>query len=584
MASTQGAEPLLVNGASLHVVNGVNGERPASPSSVGNLALTEYSAKPSPPSEDATTNKMKDIVPDEFLLPNGHPDYLRLIITSYPRVREVCSEVPLTRAVNLSNRLECNVLLKREDEQPVFSFKLRGAYNKMAHLDPKESWKGVVCCSAGNHAQGVAYSARKLKIPATVIMPKGTPSIKHLNVSRMGSHVVLHGADFDEAKEECARRAKLDGLINIPPFDDPYVIAGQGTIGMEILSQTNLQKLQAIFCAVGGGGLIAGVGVYVKRIAPHVKIIGVETYDADAMTQSLAKGERVLLKDVGLFADGAAVKTVGEETFRICQEVVDEMVQVTTDEACAAIRDMFEDTRSIIEPAGALAVAGLKKWVAANPSADPTRSVVAITSGANMDFDRLGFVSARAKYGEGKEALLSVKIPERPGAFAELVNAIMPHAITEFSYRYATESEANVMVGISLADSGSRRAEQLQAIIGRIRQSGDMDVTDLSADELAKSHLRYMVGGRSNVPNERLYTFRFPERPGALERFLRLLRPKYNISLFQYRNYGGDIGQVLTGIQCPDEEVSELKSFLKEIGYPWEDCTDSPVFKTFLRT
>lgn len=627
MASTQSAQPLPVNGASLHVVNGLNSERPASPSSVGNLALTEYSAMPSPPSEDATANKMKRIVPDEFLLPNGHPDvswstrdsyclvsfsngelcswpfllgdspefyavrplltrsqYLRLIITSYPRVREVCSEVPLTRAVNLSNRLECNVLLKREDEQPVFSFKLRGAYNKMAHLDPKESWKGVVCCSAGNHAQGVAYSARKLKIPATVIMPKGTPSIKHLNVSRMGSHVVLHGADFDEAKEECARRAKLDGLINIPPFDDPYVIAGQGTIGMEILSQTNLQKLQAIFCAVGGGGLIAGVGVYVKRIAPHVKIIGVETYDADAMTQSLAKGERVLLQDVGLFADGAAVKTVGEETFRICQEVVDEMVQVTTDEACAAIRDMFEDTRSIIEPAGALAVAGLKKWVAANPSADPTRSVVAITSGANMDFDRLGFVSARAKYGEGKEALLSVNIPERPGAFAELVNAIMPHAITEFSYRYATESKANVMVGISLADSGSRRAEQLQTIIGRIKQSGDMDVTDLSADELAKSHLRYMVGGCSNVPNERLYTFRFPERPGALERFLRLLRPKYNISLFQYRNYGGDIGQVLTGIQCPDEEVGELQSFFKEIGYPWEDCTDSPVFKTFLRT
>jgi len=399
----------------------------------------------------------------------------------------------------------------------------------------------------------------------------------------MGGHVVLHGADFDEAKEECARRAEQGGLINIPPFDDPYVIAGQGTIGMEILSQTNLQKLEAIFCCVGGGGLIAGVGVYVKRIAPHVKIIGVETYDADAMTQSLNKGERVFLKDVGLFADGAAVKTVGEETFRICQEVVDEMVQVTTDEACAAIRDVFEDTRSIVEPAGALAVAGLKKWVAANPSADRTRSVVAVTSGANMNFDRLGFVSQRATYGEGKEALLAAKIPEKPGAFSELINAIMPHSVTEFSYRYATETEANVLVGISLTAPGNQRAQELQSIIGRIKEGG-MDVTDLSNDELAKSHIRYMVGGRSNVPHERLYMFRFPERPGALERFLRIVRPKYNISLFQYRNYGGDIGQVLTGILCPDEEVEELQRFLGEIGYPWEDCTNSEVFKTFLRS
>ncbi|KAL2179404.1 tryptophan synthase beta subunit-like PLP-dependent enzyme [Thermothelomyces heterothallicus CBS 202.75] len=549
---------------------------------LSSLSLTEYSAKPTISPEDRKMN-MKNIVPEEFLLPNGNPDYLRLIITSYPRVREVCNEIPLVHAVNLSNRLECKVLLKREDEQPVFSFKLRGAYNKMAHLDRAESWRGVICCSAGNHAQGVAYSARKLKIPATIVMPKGTPSIKHLNVSRLGGHVVLHGADFDEAKEECARRAKQDGLINIPPFDDPYVIAGQGTIGMEILSQTNLQKLQAIFCCVGGGGLIAGVGVYVKRIAPHVKIIGVETYDADAMTQSLAKGERVLLKDVGLFADGAAVKTVGEETFRICQEVVDEMVRVTTDEACAAIKDMFEDTRSVVEPAGALAIAGLKKWVAANPSSDPTRSVVAITSGANMDFDRLGFVAARATYGEGREALLAAKIPEKPGAFAELINAVMPHPVTEFSYRYASDTEANVLLGISLTAPGSQRAHELQKIMDRIRASGTMDVADLSGDELTKSHLRYMVGGRSNVPNERLYMFRFPERPGALERFLQTLRPKYNISLFQYRNHGGDIGQVLTGILCPDDEITELHQFLKEIGYPWEDCTSSTMFKTFLR-
>ncbi|KAK0713868.1 putative threonine protein [Lasiosphaeria miniovina] len=592
MASLETTESRPLHGLGAGATNGVNcsangTSRPPQPPqrtpSLSSFSLTEYSAKPSPPSENRKA-KMHNIVPEEFLLPNGNPDYLRLIITSYPRVREVCDEIPLVHAVNMSNRLECKVLLKREDEQPVFSFKLRGAHNKMAHLDPAESWRGVVCCSAGNHAQGVAYSARKLKIPATIVMPKGTPSIKHLNVSRMGGHVVLHGADFDEAKEECARREKQDGLINIPPFDDPYVIAGQGTIGMEILSQTNLQKLQAIFCCVGGGGLIAGVGVYVKRIAPHVKIIGVETYDADAMTQSLAKGERVLLKDVGLFADGAAVKTVGEETFRICQEVVDEMVRVSTDEACAAIKDVFEDTRSIVEPAGALAVAGLKKWVAANPFRDPSRSLVAITSGANMNFERLGFVAARATYGEGREALLAAKIPERPGAFAELVNAIMPHAVTEFSYRYASEDEANVLVGISLTAPGSGRAQELQSIINRIKECGNMGVSDLSGDELAKSHIRHMVGGRSNVPDERLYTFRFPERPGALERFLRTLRPKYNISLFQYRNYGGDIGQVLTGILCPDEEVAELQQFLKEIGYPWEDCTSSEVFQTFLRS
>lgn len=559
--------------------------RPHTPQASENaLSLTEYSAQPSPPSETKSAQRRK-LVPDEFQLPDGTPDYLRLIITSFPRVREVCGEIPLSPAVHLSKRLECNVLLKREDEQPVFSFKLRGAYNKMAHLDPAKSWRGVICCSAGNHAQGVAYSARKLKIPATIVMPKSTPSIKHLNVSRLGGHVVLYGQDFDEAKEECARRAAQGGLINIPPFDDPYVIAGQGTIGMEILSQTNLQKLDAIFCCVGGGGLIAGVGVYVKRIAPHVKIIGVETHDADAMAQSLAKGERVVLQDVGLFADGAAVKTPGEETFRIAQHVVDEMVHVSTDETCAAIKDVFEDTRSIVEPAGALAVAGLKKWVAANPSADASRTFVAVTSGANMNFDRLGFVANRATLGEGKEALLAVAIPEQPGAFAELINAIMPHMVTEFSYRFATPARANVLIGIQLAAPGAQRTRELAGVVARITENsqGGMRVADLSGDELAKTHIRYMVGGRSDVRDERLYMFRFPERPGALERFLRTLRPKYNISLFQYRNHGGDIGQVLTGIQCPDPEVVELERFLREIGYPWVDCTASDVFKTFLR-
>ncbi|KAI0839034.1 threonine dehydratase I [Hypoxylon sp. FL0890] len=572
------AEPIdtvMANGAG----NGVNGHVPRTPSLSG-LSLTEYSANPSPPSE-RRQDKIKGVVPEEFILPNGHPDYLRLILTS--RVYEACKETSLTPATNLSNRLECNVLLKREDEQPVFSFKLRGAYNKMAHLDRAQSWKGVVACSAGNHAQGVAYSARLLKIPATIVMPSGTPSIKHKNVSRLGGCVVLHGADFDAAKEECARLEEQHGLINIPPFDDPYVIAGQGTIGMELLRQTNIQKLEAIFCCVGGGGLIAGIGIYVKRIAPHVKIIGVETEDANAMVQSLRRGKRVVLKEVGLFADGAAVKTVGEETFRICQEVIDDIIEVNTDETCAAIKDVFEDTRSIVEPAGALALAGLKKWVVANPSSNANRSVIAITSGANMNFDRLRFVAERATLGEGKEALLRVSIPEKPGAFAELINHVMPHAVTEFSYRYATSEVANILIGISLTGAASERVQELQALIDRINNDG-MTATDLSGDELAKSHIRYLVGGRSDVADERLYMFTFPERPGALEKFLRTLRLRYNISLFQYRNGGSDVGKILAGIQCPDADVPDLEKSFKEIGYPWEDCTQSTVFKTFLRS
>lgn len=584
----QPVEATAANGVVNGVHNGVHGSgHTARTPSVTTLSLTEYSANPKIDAATATSSSSRNIVPDEFLLPNGHPDYLRLILTS--KVYEVCKETSLAPAVNLSNRLECNVLLKREDEHPVFSFKLRGAYNKMAHLEPHQSWRGVVCCSAGNHAQGVAYSARKLKIPATIVMPEGTPSIKHLNVSRLGGHVVLHGPDFDAAKAECARREVQDQLINIPPFDDPYVIAGQGTIGMELLRQTNLKKLEAIFCCVGGGGLLAGVGVYVKRIAPHVRVIGVETHDANALAQSLAKGERVVLNEVGLFADGAAVKQVGEETFRICQEVVDDIIQVSTDETCAAIKDVFEDTRSIVEPAGALAVAGLKKWVAMHPSTDTNRSLVAVTSGANMNFDRLRFVAERADVGAGKEVLLHCRIPERPGSFATLISAILPHAVTEFSYRYTKSSGANVLLGLSLTAPASLRAQELQGLMQRITSTnsddnGHFEVTDLSGDELAKSHVRYLVGGTSNVPDERLYMFNFPERPGALDRFLTTLRPKYNISLFQYRNSGGDIAKILAGILCPENEVGELEQFLGEIGYSWIDCTESPVFKTFLRS
>ncbi|KAL2885923.1 threonine dehydratase [Ceratocystis lukuohia] len=544
--------------------------------------LTEYSVNPTTPIHEKR-ERLKKVVPPEYLGEDGYPDYIRLIANATSRVYEACKVTPLIPAVNLGSRLECNVLLKREDQQPVFSFKLRGAYNKMAHLDPKKSWKGVVCCSAGNHAQGVAYSARKLKIPATIVMPEATPSIKHLAVARMGGHVVLHGADFDAAKEECARREVQNGLINIPPFDDPYVIAGQGTIGMELFGQINMQKVEAIFCCAGGGGLIAGVGSYLKRMAPNVKIIAVETYDADAMYQSLKQGKRVLLKDVGLFADGAAVKIVGEETFRICQTVVDDVIRVTTDEACAAIKDMYDDTRSGVEPAGALSIAGLKKYVAANPSSNTSRNLIAVTSGANMNFDRLRFVAERATLGEGKEVLLAVTIPEKPGAFATLIKTIIPHSVTEFSYRYSTDEAANVLIGISLTAPASQRESELSTLITRIKDAGT-SVTDLSGDELAKSHIRYLVGGRSNVPDERLYMFNFPERPRALEKFLATLRPKFNISLFQYRNYGGDTAKVLTGILCPDSEVKELEEFLCDIGYPWKDCTNSPIFKTFLRS
>jgi threonine dehydratase len=546
---------------------------PRTPKQTG-LALTEYTAN-SPPNGHAPSNT---VVPPEFLLPTGYPDYLRLILTS--RVYEVVKETPLTHATNLSNRLECNVLLKREDLQPVFSFKLRGAYNKMAHLDPRDRWRGVVACSAGNHAQGVAYSARRLKIPATIVMPSGTPDIKHKNVSRLGGSVILHGADFDAAKQEAARLEKLHGLISIPPFDDPYVIAGQGTVGMELLRQTNLQNLTAVFCCVGGGGLIAGVGVYIKRIAPHVRIIGVEQYDANAMVESLKAGKRVVLNDVGLFADGAAVKTVGEETFRICQEVVDEVVQVTTDETCAAIKDMFEDTRSIVEPAGALALAGLKKWVSRNPSPDSERGLVAVASGANMNFDRLRFVAERAAIGENKEALLSVTIPEQPGAFAKLVSIIQPMAVTEFSYRYSSPRHANILVGVEL--KAATRARDLPELISRLASEG-MSAKDLSQDELAKSHIRYLVGGRSNAADEHLFMFEFPERGGALARFLHTLQPGLNISLFHYRNHGGDVAKILAGIQCPEDQNEKLVAFLQDIGYPYTEVTGSESYKMFLR-
>ncbi|GAB1734972.1 hypothetical protein NU219Hw_g48t1 [Hortaea werneckii] len=561
-----------------NVTNGTHEPETPKPAHAS-LALTEYSANPSPKTSTTPKEKIKSAgVPEDFLLPNGYPDYLRLILTA--KVYDVIETTPLTPAVNLSNRLESNVLLKREDLLPVFSFKLRGAYNKMAHLSEAERWKGVIACSAGNHAQGVAFSARKLRIPATITMPTGTPAIKHMNVSRMGGNVVLHGGDFDAAKAECGRLSAMHGLTNIPPFDDPYVIAGQGTIGAEILRQADLSKLEAIFCCVGGGGLIAGTGVYVKRIAPHVKIIGVETFDANALVTSLKAGKRVTLNDVGLFADGAAVKTVGEETFRICSEVVDDVIQVDTDDICAAIKDVFEDTRSILEPAGALSLAGLKKYVERNPSEDTRRQLVAVASGANMNFDRLRFVAERAAIGEKKEALLAVTIPERPGAFARLVAAVNPMNVTEFCYRYSNPGSADVLIGLSV--SASTRQHDIKDLIERLEQDG-MTARDLSGDELAKSHIRYLVGGRSNADNERLFAFEFPERGGALYKFLTTLQPGFNISLFHYRNYGGDVGKVLAGIQCPPGEEAGLEKFLHDIGYGYKEMTDNETYKKFMR-
>ncbi|TGZ84787.1 threonine dehydratase I [Ascodesmis nigricans] len=547
------------------------------------LSAAAATAPPNPSSLTAYSSAVPDLhrepaLPPDLYQADGTPDYLRLILTS--RVYDILTETPVTAGHNLHSTLGYHVILKREDLQPVFSFKVRGAYNKMAHLPSSSRWKGVVACSAGNHAQGVAFSAKHLGIPATIVMPTGTPTIKHQNVSRLGGKVVLFGADFDAAKVECQRLEKTHGLTNIPPFDDPYVIAGQGTIAMELLRQTNIANLKAIFCCVGGGGLIAGIAVYIKRLAPHVKIIGVETHDANAMVESLKLGRRVTLKEVGLFADGAAVKVVGEETFRLCQEYVDEVIEVDTDEICAAIKDVFLDTRSIVEPAGALALAGLKKYAARNPPETDQDSLCAVLSGANMDFDRLRFVAERARLGEGKEALLSVIVPERPRVFHKMMETVLPRAITEFSYRYGDADTANIFMSVMVQD----REEEIGAILKGWEKEG-LQGMDISGNELAKSHARYLVGGR--LPEgvdieERLYRFEFPERPGALGKFLELLNPEFNISLFHYRNHGGDVGKVLVGIQVPDGKRGELEAFLTELKYPFVDETENEVYRCFM--
>lgn len=516
------------------------------------------------------------------LLAQNRPDYLRLILTS--KVYDIVKETPLVLATNLSTKLGNEVWLKREDLHDVFSFKIRGAYNFMASLSEEERWKGVITCSAGNHAQGVALSGSKLGIPCTIVMPRGTPSIKVRNVARLGAKIVLHGDDFDGAKAECARLAAVHGQTFVPPYDDPLVIAGQGTIGMEILKQLqSSHTLDGIFASIGGGGLIAGIAEYVKRIGPPgIKIIGAETFDGDAMKRSMKMGDRVTLSEVGPFADGTAVKIVGEEPFRICRELVDDIVQVDNDELCAAIKDIFEETRSITEPSGALALASLKRYIIDNDLVGAGKRFVAVVSGANMNFDRLRFVAERATLGEGREALLTVAIPETPGSFLKLHSIIHPRAVTEFSYRQSSMDSALILLSFILDSPTRTNSTEVADTIAELAKHG-MEGHDVSDDEMAKTHARYMVGGRVKVDNERVFRFEFPERPGALHKFLHALPQGWNISMFHYRNHGADISRVLAGIQVPPEGAPAFEAFLQKLDYAYVEETENPIYKSFLK-
>jgi threonine dehydratase len=501
-----------------------------------------------------------------------HPDYLEKILNA--QVYDVAVETPLDYAPNLSARFGNTILIKREDMQPVFSFKLRGAYNKIVKLSPEKRKRGVICASAGNHAQGVALSAAKIGCRAVIVMPTTTPDIKIQAVRNRGGEVVLAGDSYDEAYAHALELEKAEKLTFVHPFDDPEVIAGQGTIGMEILRQ-HAQPIDAVFCCVGGGGLISGVAAYIKRLRPETKIIGVEAVDSDAMTQSLQAGKRVRLKQVGLFADGAAVKYVGEETFRLCQEYVDEMVLVDTDAICAAIKDVFEDTRAVLEPAGAMALAGAKAYAERHKLKGKT--LVAIASGANMNFDRLRFVAERAEVGEQREAVFAVTLPEKPGSYRKFLALIGGRNITEFNYRYNDQKEAHIFVGIQVAS----RAESLK-LVATLRKN-DYPTLDLTDDEMAKGHIRHLVGGHSQgLANELVYRFEFPERPGALMNFLTTMSADWNISLFHYRNHGSDYGRVLVGMQVPPGEMREFREFLKTLGYAYWNETDNPAYKLFL--
>ena len=508
-----------------------------------------------------------------------HPDYLEKVLNA--QVYDVAVETPLELASNLSARVGNKIILKREDLQPVFSFKIRGAYNKIASLSAEKLKRGVICASAGNHAQGVAMSAAKVGCRAVIVMPTSTPGIKVDAVRNRGGEVVLFGDSYDEAYAHALELEKTEKLTFVHPFDDPEVIAGQGTIAMEILRQHSRHNgpIHAIFCCVGGGGLIAGVAAYIKRLRPEIKIIGVEAKDADAMTQSLAKGHRVRLQQVGLFADGAAVKFVGEETFRLCKEYVDEMILVDTDAICAAIKDVFEDTRSILEPAGALAVAGAKEYARKNKIKD--KNLIAISSGANMNFDRLRFVAERAEVGERREAVLAVTLPEKPGAYKKFLGLIGKRNVTEFNYRYHTATEAHVFVGIQVVDRN-----ESGKLVEQLVKHG-YPTLDLTDDEMAKNHIRHMVGGHAPAVCEKglhelLYRFEFPEKPGALMNFLTQMSAGWNISLFHYRNHGADYGRVLVGMQVPAGDMGQFKEFLKNLGYAHWDESQNPAYKLFL--
>ncbi len=499
--------------------------------------------------------------------------YLQRILNA--RVYDVATETSLDLAQKLSVRLETQVWLKREDTQPVHRVKLRGAYNKMVRLSPAELSRGVICASAGNHAQGVALSARKLGCQAVIVMPVTTPRLKSDAVRALGGQVVLHGDSYSDAYAHALELQREQQLVFVHPFDDPDVIAGQGTIGLEILRQ-HQQPLHGIFVAIGGGGLISGIAACIKAVRPEIKVIGVQMSDSDAMIQSIRAGQPVPLADVGLFSDGTAVRKVGDETFRLTRELVDDFITVDTDAVCAAIKDAFEDTRSILEPAGALGIAGMKQYIAQHRLQG--QSLVAITCGANMNFDRLRFVAERAEAGEEREALFAVTIPEARGSFKRLCEIIGQRNVTEFSYRISDQQAAHVLVGLAISDRS-----EVPRISHSLTAHG-FRVLDLVDDDLSKEHLRYMVGGRSPLgEHERLYRFEFPERPGALMRFLSRMHPDWNISLFHYRNQGADFGRILVGVQVPDPDLEVFREFIDSLGYRFVDETANPVYRLFLR-
>ena len=499
--------------------------------------------------------------------------YVKRILTA--RVYDVAVETPLDEAPNLSRRLKNRVLLKREDLQPVFSFKIRGAYNKIAGLSPAQRQQGVICASAGNHAQGVAFATHRLGIRGIIVMPQTTPDIKVNAVRNFGGHVVLAGDSFDEAYAHARQLEAEKGYVFVHPYDDPEVIAGQGTVAMEILRQHG-GPIDAIFVPVGGGGLIAGVAAYVKYLRPDIRVIGVEAEDSACLKAAMDAGERVVLKHVGLFADGVAVAQVGEETFRIARECVDEVITASTDEICAAIKDIFDATRCIAEPAGALALAGLKNYVARE--ACEGRTLIAIDSGANMNFDRLRYISERTEIGEKREAVFAVTIPEKPGAFKAFCQTIGKRNVTEFNYRYANNKDAQVFVGITLRDGLAERLELQQTL-----EKKGYAVIDLSDDEMAKLHIRHLVGGHAGLDDELLFRFEFPERPGALMNFLTKLGAHWNISLFHYRNHGAATGRILAGLQTAGRDKKELLATLDAVGYEYSEATESPAYRLFLR-